>query len=487
MMSAAKNPVLALEMTARERVDATFEVIDALDKDLNAFVQLTPELAYEAADRLDARISAGEADQMGPLAGVPVSFKDNMNLIGSRMTCAAKMLENYESVFTATAVKRLLDAGALPIGKCNLDEFACGSSTESSVFGPTRNPWDLDSVPGGSSGGSAAAVASRMVPISLGSDTGGSIRQPGAFTGTVALKPTYGRVSRYGVAAFASSLDTVGPIANTVEDVALTLNVIAGRDDYDATSASIEVDDYTAQLDVGVKGLRVAIPTDFLEAEGLDPQIKQGILDGVALLEKEGAEIGEITLPHSEYALSAYYVLSSAEASSNLARLDGMRYGLRVGDATDVLDLYLRSRAQGFGPETTRRIIIGTHALSAGQYDAYYDRAMRARTLIKGDIDKAFADFDIIVAPTTATPAFKLGEKLDNPLTMYLSDRYTIPANLAGVPALSLPIGFSAEGLPLGLQLMAKQFDEATLLQAASALERGFALDTRPPLCVEAL
>jgi len=481
------NPVLSKEMTARERVDAALAAIDTHDKDINAFVQVTPELAYEAAERVDARIGAGEVDQLGPLAGVPVSLKDNMNLVGSRMTCCSKMLENFESVFTATAVKRLLDAGALPIGKCNLDELAFGSSTESSVFGPTHNPWNLEYVPGGSSGGSAASVAARMVPISLGSDTGGSIRQPGAFTATVALKPTYGRVPRYGVAAFASSLDTVGPIANTVEDIALTLNVIAGQDGYDATSAHIESGDYTAKLNVGVKGLRVALPIDFLEAEGLDPEIKQGILKAVSALEAEGAHVEEITLPHSEYALSTYYTLSSAEASSNLARLDGMRYGLRVDDATDVLDLYLRSRAEGFGPETVRRIVLGTHMLSAGHYDTYYDRALRARTVIKQDIDKAFADYDIILAPTTAAPAFRLDEKLHDPIEMYLSDTYTIPANLAGVPALSLPMGLSCTGLPLGLQLMASHFDEATLLQTAAALERYFAFDMRPPHSVEAV
>jgi aspartyl-tRNA(Asn)/glutamyl-tRNA(Gln) amidotransferase subunit A len=475
------NPVLKHEMTARERVDASLAAIEAVDGKVRSFVQVTPELAYEAADRVDARISAGETDQLGPLAGVPVSFKDNMNLIGSKMTCCSRMLENFESVYTATAVQRMLDAGALPIGKVNMDEFAFGSSTESSVFGATHNPWNLDCVPGGSSGGSAASVAAGIVPISLGSDTGGSIRQPGAFTGTVALKPTYGRVSRYGVTAFASSLDQVGPIANTVADVALALNVIAGHDPMDATSVKREDEDFATQLDQGAKGLRVALATDFLEMDGLDPVIKKAVLDSAAALEREGAQIGEVTLPNSEYALSTYYILSSAEASSNLARLDGMRYGRRVEDATDVLDLYLRSRSEGFGPETIRRIIIGTYALSAGYYDAYYGQAQKARTIIRQDFDRAFADYDIILAPTTPVPAFKIGEKLGDPLAMYLSDVFTIPINLAGITALSLPVGLSADRLPIGVQMMANHFDEATLLRAASALERLVDFTERPP------
>ena len=474
------NPVLSGETTARRRVDLALEAIEDLNGDLNAFIQTTPQLAYEAADRIDAKIAAGQADRLGPLAGVPMGIKDNMNLVGSRTTCASRMLESYESVYTATAVQKLLDAGALPVGKCNLDEFAFGSSTETSVFGPTHNPWDLDCVPGGSSGGSAACVSAGITPIALASDTGGSIRQPGAFTSTVALKPTYGRVSRYGVVAFASSFDCVGSIADTVENTALMLNAMAGLDPHDATSAPC-CEDFTAQLDKGVEGLRVALATDLLEVEGLDPEIKAGVLVAADALEKMGAHIGEVTLPHSEYALSAYYIIAPAEASSNLARLDGIRYGLRVEDATDVLDLYLRSRAQGFGPETIRRILIGTYVLSANCYDAYYTQAQKARTIIKQDFTNAFANYDIVLSPTTLTTAFKLGEKAGDLISMYFSDVFTVPVNLAGNAALSLPMGLASNGLPMGLHLISDHFKETTLLQVAAALERHYNLDVRPP------
>ncbi|MCL2818877.1 MAG: Asp-tRNA(Asn)/Glu-tRNA(Gln) amidotransferase subunit GatA [Actinomycetia bacterium] len=473
------NKVLSKEMTARELVDATYDAIKNTDTDINAFVELTPDLAYEAADKVDARIKAGQSDQIGPLAGVPIGIKDNMNMIGSKMTCCSNMLKEFESVFTATVVEKILAAGALPIGKTNMDEFALGSSTETSIFGPTKNPWDLDRVPGGSSGGSAAAVAARMVPISLGSDTGGSIRQPGACTATVALKPTFGRVSRWGVAPVAGSLDQVGPIANSVNEVAVTLNAIAGHDPHDAMTEGHDIVDFTSKLDAGAKGLRVAVAKDLLEADGLDPQVKAGVENAVSLLEADGAKVGEITLPHSEYAISTYYVLMSAEASSNLARLDGIRYGARAADTDDVIDLYLRTRKDGFGPETIRRIMVGTYVLSADHYEDYYDRAMRARTLISQDFDKVFADYDVIVAPTMPTTAFKLGEKQD-PLTMYLSDTFTVPVNLAGIAALSMPSGLSRDGLPLGVQLIGGHFDEATLLQAAAALERSLAFDALP-------
>ena len=473
------NKVLSKEMTARELVDATYDAIKNTDTDINAFVELTPDLAYEAADKVDARIKAGQSDQIGPLAGVPIGIKDNMNVIGSKMTCCSNMLKEFESVFTATVVEKMLAAGALPIGKTNMDEFALGSSTETSIFGPTKNPWDLDRVPGGSSGGSAAAVAARMVPISLGSDTGGSIRQPGACTATVALKPTFGRVSRWGVAPVAGSLDQVGPIANSVNEVAVTLNAIAGHDPHDAMTEGHDIVDFTSKLDAGAKGLRVAVAKDLLEADGLDSQVKAGVENAVSLLEADGAKVGEITLPHSEYAISTYYVLMSAEASSNLARLDGIRYGARAADTDDVIDLYLRTRKDGFGPETIRRIMVGTYVLSADHYEDYYDRAMRARTLISQDFDKAFADYDVIVAPTMPTTAFKLGEKQD-PLTMYLSDTFTVPVNLAGIAALSMPSGLSRDGLPLGVQLIGGHFDEATLLQAAAALERSLAFAALP-------
>jgi len=474
------NPILSGETTARERVDATYQLIEAHDNQINAFVELTPELAYAAADRIDAAVAAGKTDELGPLAGVPVSFKDNMNLIGSKMTCCSKMLADFQSVYTATCVAKMIDAGALPIGKTNLDEFAMGATTESSYFGPTHNPWDLTRVPGGSSGGAAASVAAGMVPIALGSDTGGSIRQPAAFTGTIGLKPTHGRVSRFGVAGFASSLDQVGPVASTVADVARTLNVIAGFDTRDATSAAHPVEDFTAHLDEGVAGLRVAVATDMLELEGLDPQVKSGIADVAAQLEAEGAHLGEVTLSHAGYGLSVYQVLSNAEASSTLARLDGIRYGARVTDATDVLDLYLRTRAEGFGPEVIKRLLIGTYVLAAGQYDRYYDRAMRVRTLIKQDYEAAFADYDIILMPTTLGVAWPIDEQDIDQDARDRGDLLVVGANLSGHAALSQPLGLTEAGLPLGIQVHAAPFAEATLLRCAAAIERLLNLSARP-------
>ena len=475
--------VAAGTRSARSAVDAALARIEALDAEIHAFNQVTPELAYAAADALDARIAAGAtAAELGPLAGVPVGFKDNMNLVGTRTTCSSKILSNYESVYDCTAVANMLAAGALPIGKLNMDEFAFGSSTENSAFGPTRNPWDTSRVPGGSSGGSAAAVAAGMVSISLGSDTGGSIRQPGAFTGTVALKPTYGRVSRYGCVAFGSSLDQIGPFTRSVYDSALALEAIAGHDPHDATSVTRDTESFTAATSRDVSSMRVAVATDLLEVEGLDPAIKASILASAEALARMGAEVGEVSLPSTEYGLSAYYVVGPAEASSNLARFDGIRYGYRVPDAEDVLDLYMRSRAEGFGPETIRRIMIGTYALSAGYYDAYYGQAQKARTVIKRDFDAAFANYDVILTPTAPTTAFKLGEKTADPLAMYLSDIYTIPVNLAGLPGMSMPSGVSAaDGLPIGLQLISSHFDEAAIFTVAAALERDLALDLVPP------
>ena len=470
--------VTSRELSAREVVDATYENLNAHEEELHVYNQRSEDLAYAAADELDKALAAGAQPGDGlpasGLVGVPVAFKDNMNLLGTRTTCSSRILESYESVYDCTAVRRLIDAGTLPIGKLNMDEFAFGSSTENSAFGPTHNPWDTTRVPGGSSGGSAAAVAAGMATITLGSDTGGSVRQPGAFCGTVALKPTYGRVSRYGCVAFASSLDQIGPLSHTVRDAALALQAIAGKDPYDATSVDTPVPDYTQALDTDIKGLRVALPMDFLERDGLDPEVKASVLDAARRLEGLGAEIGEVTLPSTEYGLSAYYIVGPAEASGNLARFDGIRYGYRVPDATDVLDLYMRSRAEGFGPETIRRIMIGTYALSAGYYDAYYLQAQKARTVIKQEFDKVFANYDLIVAPTTLTPAFKFGEKTTDPLSMYLSDLYTIPVNLAGLTAMHLPTTLSSEGLPLGVQLIANHFDEAHLFRAGSALEQSY-------------
>jgi len=467
-------------VTARQRVDSAYALIEAHDDAINAFVELTPDLAYAHADAVDTAREAGATETLGPLAGLTVSFKDNMNLVGSKMTCCSQLLASFQSVYTATCVQRMLDAGAIPIGKTNMDELAMGATTESSLFGPTHNPWDLTRVPGGSSGGAAASVAAGFVDIALGSDTGGSIRQPGAFCGTVALKPSYGRVPRFGVAGFASSLDQVGPIANTVADVARTLNVIAGFDPHDATSVPCEPIDFTANLDEGVEGLRVALATDLLATVGLDPAIKSGIEHAGALLKEAGAQVGEVTLPHSAYGLSVYRVLSNAEASSNLARLDGIRYGSRIDDASDVLDLYLRTRAEGFGPEVIRRLLLGTYVLSAGQYDRYYDRAMRVRTLIKQDFERAFADFDIVLTPTTLSVAWPLDEQDIDQQARDRGDLFVVGANLSGHGALSLPLGLTDEGLPIAVQVKARAFDEATLLRCSATLEQLLDVSARP-------
>ncbi len=475
-----RDAIAAGEFSAREAVDAAYARIEALDGDVHAFLQLTPELAYPAADRVDAARAAGE--DLAPLAGVPAGIKDNMNLIGTRTTCSSRMLENYESVYDCTAVRRMLDAGALPIGKLNMDEFAFGSSTENSAFGPTRNPWDLERVPGGSSGGSAASVAAGMVSISLGSDTGGSIRQPAALTGTVGLKPTYGRVSRYGVVAFGSSLDQIGPFGKNVDDAALVLEAISGEDPHDATSATDAVEAYAAALGSDARGLRVGLATDILEMEGCAAEVKQSVLAAAETFASLGAEVGEVALPSAKHGLSAYYIIGPAEASSNLARFDGIRYGHRVEDAADVIDLYTRSRVEGFGPETIRRIMLGTYALSAGYYDAYYGQAQKARTRIIEDFRAAFERFDVVLTPTTPEPAFRFGEKSD-PFTMYLNDFYTIPVNLAGNCAISVPSGLcSSSGMPMGLQIIGDYFAESTVLRAAAAYEAALGFDTTPPL-----
>ena len=474
-----RDAIAAKEITAAEAVAAAYARIDAVEAGVHAFNQLTPDLAEAAAARIDAMVAEGEV--LPPLAGVPVAFKDNMNLVGTRTTCSSKILSNYESVYDCTAVRRMLDAGAVPIGKCNMDEFAFGSSTENSAFGVTHNPWDLDRVPGGSSGGSAAAVSAGEVVMTLGSDTGGSIRQPGALTGTVAMKPTYGRVSRYGIVAFASSLDQIGPFSKTVEECAMALNAICGKDSMDATSVERPAEDFTARLGDGVKGLRVGVVTDLLELEGCDPAVRAQVLSAADAFASMGAEVGEVELPATQYGLPAYYIIGPAEASSNLARFDGIRYGYRVSDAEDVMDLYSRSRAEGFGPESIRRIMLGTYALSAGYYDAYYGQAQKVRTLIIRDFERAFADYDVLLTPTSPTTAFKIGEKAADPVAMYLSDVYTIPVNLAGIPAISIPCGL-VDGLPVGLQLMGAHFAESTLLRAAAAFEAVVGFDTTPPL-----
>jgi aspartyl-tRNA(Asn)/glutamyl-tRNA(Gln) amidotransferase subunit A len=481
--SQIRSAIATGEFTAREVAEGALARIEALDPAIHAFNQVTPQLAFAAADKVDALVAGGATDNDLPLlAGVPVAFKDNMNLIGTNTTCGSRILENYQSVYDCTAVARMIDAGAVPLGKLNMDEFAFGSSTENSAFGPTHNPWDTDRVPGGSSGGSAAAVSAGMAAITLGSDTGGSIRQPGALCGVVAMKPTYGRVSRYGCVAFASSLDQIGPFTKTVRECALTLNVICGKDPMDATSVTRPTEDFTEGLDAGVKGMRIAIVRDMLDMEGVAPEIKAATLAMAEKFAAMGAEIGEVDMPAAQHGLSAYYIIGPAEASSNLARFDGIRYGHRVADAEDVIDLYTRSRAEGFGPESIRRIMLGTYALSAGYYDAYYGQAQKARTIIIRDFENAFADYDVLLTPTTPTTAFKLGEKSEDPLSMYLSDIFTIPVNLSGICALSMPIGLGADtGLPVGLQLMGTHFAEKTILRAAAALEADLVFDTTPP------
>jgi aspartyl-tRNA(Asn)/glutamyl-tRNA(Gln) amidotransferase subunit A len=474
-----RKGLTARQFSAVELAESAYARIDAVEAEVHAFNSLSRELALDAARAVDTTVAEGM--DLPPLAGVPVAFKDNMNLVGTTTTCSSRILEGYRSVYDCTAVRRMLDAGAVPIGKCNMDEFAFGSSTENSAFGVTHNPWDLTRVPGGSSGGSAAAVAAGEAVLSLGSDTGGSIRQPGALTGTVAMKPTYGRVSRYGVVAFASSLDQIGSFSKTVEECAQAMNAICGKDAMDATSVDRPAEDFTAGLRDGVKGLRVGIVRDLLDLEGCDPAVRTSVLAAADSLAEQGAEIGDVDLPSTQYGLPAYYIIGPAEASSNLARFDGIRYGHRAKDADDVLDLYLRSRAEGFGPEAIRRIMIGTYALSAGYYDAYYGQAQKVRTLIIRDFERAFADFDVLLTPTSPTTAFKIGERATDPVAMYLSDVYTIPVNLAGIPAVSVPCG-SVEGLPVGLQVMGTHFAESLILRTAYAVERAAGFDPVPPL-----
>jgi aspartyl-tRNA(Asn)/glutamyl-tRNA(Gln) amidotransferase subunit A len=409
-----------------------------------------------------------------------IAIKDNMVMRGVRTTAGSRILFNYEPPYTATAVERLESAGAIIVGKTNLDEFAMGSSTENSAYGAVKNPWDTTRVPGGSSGGSAVAVAAGMAMGALGSDTGGSIRQPASLSGVVGLKPTYGRVSRYGLMAFGSSLDQIGPLANSVEDAARILSVIAGHDPKDSTSSNVEVEDYASAINRDVSGVRVGVPREYY-AEGLDAEVKTKVEASIMKLQEMGAEIIDISLPHTEYAIPVYYLIATAEASANLARYDGVRYGFRAEEASTLKAMYSSTRDQGFGAEVKRRIMLGTYALSAGYYDQYYGKAQKVRSLIEGDFRNAFRKCDVIVTPTAPTPAFKLGEKTGDPLEMYLSDIYTITANLAGVPGLSMPCGLSSSGLPIGLQLIGRHFDEATLLKTAHNLEQALGADFTPP------
>ncbi|RKQ34626.1 Asp-tRNA(Asn)/Glu-tRNA(Gln) amidotransferase subunit GatA [Oceanobacillus halophilus] len=464
------------EITVQDLVDESFNRIKEVDGEVNAFLTLNEENARTYAKELDEK-----EDAAASLFGIPAGIKDNIMTKGLRTTCASQFLDNFEDpLYDATVMEKLSKEKPVNIGKLNMDEFAMGSSNENSSYTPTRNPWNTDYVPGGSSGGSAASVAAGEVLFSLGSDTGGSIRQPAAFCGVVGMKPTYGRVSRFGLVAFASSLDQIGPITRTVEDNARVLEVIAGHDKMDATSANVEVPKYTEALTNDVKGLKIAVPKEYL-AKGVSPEVREHIMNALKVYESLGATWEEVSLPHSKYAVATYYLLSSSEASANLARFDGVRYGVRSENADNMIDMFKKSRSEGFGQEVKRRIMLGTFALSSGYYDAYYKKAQKVRTLIKNDFDKIFEDYDVVVGPTTPTPAFKVGEKTDDPLTMYANDILTIPVNLAGVPGISVPCGFSGEGLPIGLQIIGKHFDESTVYRTAHAFEQATDHHTKRP------
>ena len=450
------------ELTSRQIMEACLNRIDSVDDKLNAFISYDVEDALAQADIADKARSEG---QEGPLLGVPVAIKDVIAVKNHPLNCASKILGNYESPYDATVIKKLREAGAIIFGRVNMDEFAMGSSTENSAFGPSRNPWDIDCAPGGSSGGSAVAVSADECIASLGSDTGGSIRQPAALCGCVGLKPTYGRVSRYGLVAFASSLDQIGSFTKDVKDAAIMLQVIAGADDKDSTSVPEPVPDYTAALSGELNGMRIGLPREY-QVDGLDAEVKAATESAVAKLEELGAEVKEISLPHTEYAIATYYIIATAEASANLARFEGVRYGARI-DGEDPEEMNCKTRGAGFGDEVKRRIILGTYVLSSGYYDAYYLRAQKVRTLIRQDFLEAFEHVDLIATPTTPTPAFKIGEKAKDPLEMYLSDIFTISCNLAGLCGVSLPCGFSEKGLPIGLQLLGRPFGESDLLRAA--------------------
>ena len=470
------------EVSSEEILRSVYNRISQVEDKLHSFVTLTEEEAFLQARSVDEKGRKGElrGQLAGRLAGIPVAIKDNICIMNVRTTCSSHILESFISPYEATVIKRLRDAGAIFIGKTNMDEFAMGSSTENSYFGITRNPWDLEYIPGGSSGGSAVAVASDETILAIGSDTGGSIRQPAACCGVVGLKPTYGRVSRYGLVAFASSLDQIGPFGKDVEDVALLMNVLSGYDKNDSTSVNLDVPDFTESLIENVKGIKIGIPKEYF-VKGLDVEVERAVKEAIELLKSLGAITIELSLPHTEYGVAVYYLIAPSEASANLARYDGVRYGYRSPETEDLLEEYEKTRGEGFGAEVKRRIMLGTYALSRGYYDAYYLKAQKARTLIKRDFDEAFEKVDAIVTPTAPTPAFKIGEKVDDPLQMYLSDIFTISANLAGIPGISLPCGFSKKGLPIGLQLLAKPFDEEVLLRIAYTYEKNTDWHKRRP------
>ena len=462
---------------ATDVVDSLYKRIEAVESRVHAYITLTRELAGEQARKADAAIARGEIKE---LTGIPIALKDILCTRGIRTTCGSRMLADFIPPYDATVVTRLREAGAIFTGKTNMDEFAMGSSNETSYFGVTANPWDLERIPGGSSGGSAAAVAADECLAALGSDTGGSIRQPAALCGVVGLKPTYGRVSRFGLIAFASSLDQIGPFTKDVEDCAIIMNVIAGHDPRESTSVPLQVPDYRQFLDRGVEGWTVGIPREYFLA-GIDPEVERAVQETIKVVEGLGARCVPISLPHTEYCLAVYYIVAPAEASSNLARYDGVKYGFRSPEGRELLDMYKKTRSAGFGAEVKRRIMLGTYVLSSGYYDAYYKKASQVRGLITRDFEQAFQSCDVILTPTSPTPAFKLGEKTDDPMQMYLSDIFTISANLAGIPGLSVPCGFTASGLPIGVQFLAGHFGEGKLLQIAAAYERNANIEKRRP------
>ncbi len=466
------------EISSVELTRAVLDRITSVESSVDAYLTVAEDRALKQAQAADEQIAN---DRCEPLTGIPLAVKDVICTQGVETTCGSKILANFIPPYNATVIEKLQRRGAVIVGKTNMDEFAMGSSTENSGFKNTRNPWDLARVPGGSSGGSAAAVAADMCLAALGSDTGGSIRQPASFCSTVGLKPTYGRVSRYGLVAFASSLDQIGPLTKNVADCAVMLNAIAGYDSADSTSVPQDIPDYTAVLNKGLKGIRVGIPEEYSATEGMDPEVSAAVENAVKVIKDMGAEITEVSLPHTEYAVAVYYVIAPSEASSNLARYDGVKYGVRDKEQKELLEMYRHTRSRGFGPEVQRRIIIGTYCLSAGYYDAYYGKASQVRTLIMEDFRNAFETCDVLACPVAPAPAFKIGEKVDDPLTMYLSDIFTLSANLAGIPGISLPGGFSQKGLPIGLQLLGNHFNEEMLLKVAYNFEQATEFHKKKP------
>ncbi|MBI3090998.1 MAG: Asp-tRNA(Asn)/Glu-tRNA(Gln) amidotransferase subunit GatA [Candidatus Tectomicrobia bacterium] len=469
--SELRRAIQARELRAVEVAEAALQCIAERNGQLNAFISVCRQPALEAAAAVDAKVARGE--ELGILEGVPVAVKDNICTAGHPTTCASRILANFVPPYDSTVVRRLRQAGMVIVGKTNMDEFAMGSSSETSYFGAVHNPWALERITGGSSGGSAAAVAAGCVPLALGSDTGGSIRQPAGMCGVVGLKPTYGRVSRFGLVAFASSLDQIGPLGHHVEDVAALLQIISGHDPHDSTAADLPVEDYTRNLGRGVERLRLGVPKEYF-IEGMDADIRAATEAVIQFYVEQGCRRVELSLPHTDYAIAAYYIVASSEASSNLARYDGVRYGYRTQGAGDLYSLYARTRAEGFGSEVKRRIMLGTFALSSGYYDAYYRKAQKVRTLIRQDFERAFAQVDAIICPVSPIPAFPIGEKFDDPLQMYLCDVFTLPASMGGVPGMSIPVGRTRHGLPIGVQLLAPHFKERTLLDLAAFYQRHF-------------